>query len=115
MAALLAGQRVSEIADEYEIPESTVRSWRASLDPATRDEVRQNFAAKKQTDLVELVSDYLVEILTTLSAQARFARDVDYLKKLPGSELAVLHGVLADKGFRILSAIPESGADAEPG
>lgn len=112
MAALLAGQRVSEVASEHDIPESTIRSWRASLDDASRAEVRQNFAAKKQTDLVELVSEYLVEILTTLTAQARFARDDAYLKTLPGSELAVLHGVLADKSFRILSAIPREETDA---
>lgn len=113
MAALLAGQRVSEVANEFEIPPSTVRSWRASLDAGAKEEVRQRFAAKKQMDLAELIGEYLVEILQTLTAQVRFARSTEYLERLPGSELAVLHGVLADKAFRILSAIEQAGEEEE--
>jgi hypothetical protein len=42
--------------------------------------------------------------LETLEAQARAFRDPAYLARQPAGELAVLHGVLADKLIRILSA-----------
>jgi hypothetical protein len=103
LASLLAGQSVGAIADEYQLPESTVRGIRDG--EASREVVR----AKKDS-FGGLVADYLEESLITLKAQVVFARDTQYLRKQPASELAVLHGVIADKSIRILSAIePEEG------
>lgn len=97
MSALMAGQSVDEVAGEYKLPESTIREWAKGQSFA---EVR----AKKQRDFDQLVSTYLEEILVTLSVQARVTRDEAWIKKQPASELAVFHGVLADKGIRLLTA-----------
>ena len=58
-----------------------------------------------------LIVDYLEQALETLSAQARTFADESWLRKQDASELAVLHGVLADKTIRILEALAESPHD----
>lgn len=100
MASLLAGQGVSEIAAEYNLPESTVREWRSSLTEEQFAEVR----AKKGAQVETLLFDYLVQILTTLKAQAAVASEREYIIEQRAGELAVLHGVMADKGIRLLEA-----------
>lgn len=100
MASLLAGQGVGEIAAEYKLPESTVREWRSSLTPEQIAEVR----AKKGEQIESLLFGYLTQILTTLEAQAKVASEREYIFKQPADSLAVLHGVMADKGIRLLEA-----------
>lgn len=100
MASLLAGQGVSEIAAEYKLPESTVREWRSTLSPAQVAELR----AKKGEQIETLLFGYLTQILTTLKAQAEVASEREYILKQPADSLAVLHGVMADKGIRLLEA-----------
>ena len=58
----------------------------------------------------ELVSDYLSELFITLRAQTRVVANPKYIFKQPAGELAVLHGVMADKAIRIL----EASAAAKP-
>ena len=98
MAALLAGQGVSEIAKEFGLDEATVRNWKRKLPEF--NEVN----GKNAVDFDQLLCDYLQENLITLAAQSRFFRDFDWLKKQSASDLAVLHGVAADKAIRILAA-----------
>lgn len=99
MAALLAGQSVREVAAAYRIPTSTVAGWSASMnrshptDPNTKKEIGA------------LILEYLREVLTTLIAQQKVFRDEKWLQQQPASEAAVLHGVLADKGIRLLEAL----------
>jgi hypothetical protein len=50
------------------------------------------------------VQRYLNEALETLAAQQIFFRNPEWLAKQPASDLAVLHGVSADKVIRILEA-----------
>lgn len=100
MAALLTGQSVAEVAAEYAIPEGTVKTWRRQL----RAENILDQPEKKD-EIGELLIDYLRENLITLAAQSIHARDPDWLKKQPASELAVLHGVIADKTVRLLAAL----------
>lgn len=110
MASLLAGQGVSEIAAEYNLPESTVREWRSSLTPEQFAEVR----AKKGAQVETLLFDYLVQILTTLKAQAAVASEREYIIEQPAGELAVLHGVMADKGIRLLEAAERARTATPP-
>jgi transposase-like protein len=98
MAALLAGQSIGQVADAYNIPEATIKSWKARTPDATVD-------PQKRVELGELISDYLRETLVTLKAQAVHFRDPAWLAKQPASELAVLHGVQTDKAIRLLSAL----------
>jgi len=101
MAALLAGQSVSAVARQYHIGRSTISAWRTAggLDGSTPvDQL-------KKAELGDLIADYLREVLTTLSVQARHFRDETWLAKQPASESAVLHGVLTDKALRLLEAL----------
>ena len=106
MAALLTGQSMSSVAAEYDIPEGTVKSWKA----------RQNrhpvasVATTKKEEIGNLLVGYLEELLITLQVQVKVFRDEKWIKKQSASEVAVLHGVVADKGIRLLEAL----ADKEP-
>lgn len=97
MAALLAGQGVTEVARKYQLPKSTVSRWR-------RD-ARE--AAGRSDDVGELLLDYLRENLTTLRVQAVAFRDVEWLREQPADQAAVLHGVLTDKAVRLLEALSD--------
>ena len=99
MAALLAGQAISEVAGQYNLPDSTVRQWSKDL-----GEEYAKVRAKKEGEFDELVGGYLKEVLVTLSIQARIFRDESWLKRQDASEAAVLHGVLTDKAIRLLEA-----------
>ena len=100
MAALLAGQGVSEVARQYDhLPSSTVSRWRAD---ARRE-------AGLSDNVGELLLGYLTANLETLQSQAVFFRDSEWLRDQPAGELAVLHGVMTDKAVRLLEALEGSG------
>lgn len=111
MAALLTGQAIGEVARQYRISENTVRAWRN----ATGLGGTQPVAVEKRLELDDLITQYVRETLTTLAVQAQFFRDTTWLKHQPANELAVLHGVTADKAIRILEAYrPDGEEGAEP-
>lgn len=95
--ALLSGRTPAEVARRYGLAESTVRSWAGGLGEKFA-EVR----AKKGVDFDEAVGDYLTASLTSLTAQARHARDPAWLMEQPAHKLALLHGVMFDKAIRVL-------------
>ncbi len=103
MAALLAGQGVSEVAREYRVSESTVSRWKK----VARKE------AGFSEDVGGLLLSYLAANLTTLKAQAEVFRDPKWLRTQEAGALAVLHGVLTDKAVRLLEAL--EGSPVEPG
>ena len=108
---MLAGQRVTEVARQFALPHSTVSRLKASLPADKLDEVGR----KKGEDFNELIGDYLKETLTTLTEQAKFFRNENWLYKQDAAELAVLHGVQADKSFSLLEAIERAAeAKADP-
>jgi transposase-like protein len=100
MAALLAGQGVKEVATTYNLDISVVSRWRSAM-PSDQLQV---VATKKGEHIETLLFEYLTETLVTLREQARLARESDYVTKQPAGELAVLHGVMADKAIRLLEA-----------
>lgn len=102
MAALLAGQGVTETAEQYNIPKSTVSRW--------KKKARQE--AGRTDDVGALLLEYLTENLTTLRAQARAFRDPEWLRAQDAADAAVLHGVLTDKAVRLLEAL--EGAPVAP-
>jgi hypothetical protein len=104
MAALLAGQGVTEVAAAYDLPPSTVSRWKA--------QARQE--AGRSDDVGALLLDYLAENLTTLRAQAVAFRDPTWLQSQDAGELAVLHGVMTDKAVRLLEALEGSGVTPAP-
>jgi len=108
LAALLAGQSVRSVAKEYRIPQGTVATWKRSLNH-TLDHT--NDTQKKE--MGELIIDYLRDNLTTLRTQLRVFGDATWLAKQAASEAAVLHGVLADKGIRLLEALAGDEEDSQ--
>lgn len=109
MASLMAGQGVAEVASQYNLDISVVSRWRSAM-PGDQLQV---IASKKGERIEALLFDYLTETLTTLKEQAVIARERDYITKQPAGELAVLHGVMADKAVRLLEAAHRATASQQ--
>lgn len=110
MAALLAGQRVTEVAQQFQVSKATVSRIKATIDHDTLKQIE----TKKGEDFGELLGDYLRETLITLSEQTIFFRNEEWLKQQTAADVAVLHGVAADKAIRLLEAIEQAnGHSAE--
>lgn len=99
MAALLEGQSLSFVSQEYSIPKSTLQTWRK----AAKGEGYEALVPKKE--IGELLLEYLETNLATLKAQAEFFKDETWLRKQDAAELATLHGVMTDKSVRLLEAM----------
>jgi transposase-like protein len=99
VAALLAGQGVTEVASQYHLDNSVVSRWKSNLGPEM-----QEVATKKRNEIDELLTNYLRETLVTLQVQQLHFRDKDWLAKQDASDLAILHGVSTDKAIRLLEA-----------
>lgn len=109
MAALLAGQSVNSAAREYQIPKGTISHWRNTAtgkvaESAAAADLSESDRTQKSASLDELLLSYVETNLVTLREQAEFFRDRQWLTRQQASELAVLHGVIADKTIRILEA-----------
>ncbi len=111
MAALLSGQGVDDVAASYSLPESTIKGWKRELEANGRI-----VQPEKTAELGDLILEYVRQNLTTLTVQAEHFRDRAWLQKQPADQLAVLHGVVADKTIRILEAIApdDSERPADP-
>lgn len=108
MAALLAGQSTDAVARAYRIPLGTVKGWAA--------EVRRAAGVDVVGDRRERIGDLILSNLETLLVAVEeivksVSADKEWLRQQSASELAVLVGVLSDKAFRILEALPESVED----
>lgn len=100
-AALLAGEAPADVAARFGLDKGTISRWKAQIPPAQLQQV----ATKKETDLEGLLVGYLTANFHALTAQATVATDEDYLRKYPPQQLAVLHGVMADKAARIAAIL----------
>lgn len=101
MAALLAGQSVSSVSNEYNIPRSTVGNWRVKLGQAGVPSVPDT----KKEQIGELLVAYLHANLKALESQSQVFSDKEWLQRQSASELAVLHGVMTDKAVRLIEAL----------
>ena len=108
IAALLAGQGVSEVAKQYHLPQSTVSRLKTQI----KDKLDE-LGCKKKRDFGEKLATYLEANLNALTAQAKAVSDPVYIKKQAAHELATLHGVMADKGIRLLEAASQLGNDED--
>ncbi len=99
MAALLAGQRIGEVAAAYSIPASTLRSWKAQID------LSDSLGQDGQYEIGDLLLVYLRKILAALAVQAEHFGDKTWLITQDADSLAVLHGVATDKAIRIIEAL----------
>lgn len=101
MAALLTGQSASVVASEYRIPLGTVKAWAVEV----RRENGVDAVSDRRERIGALLVDYIEAALVALRAQAEQFSDKTWLARQPASEVAVLHGVIADKTIRILEAL----------
>lgn len=104
MASLLTGQSVSSVARAYKIPKGTVSDWKRQAEGVASEPTQKK-------EIGPLLLAYLHTNLQTLTKQSMVFADEQWLKQQSASELAVLHGVLADKTIRLLEAL--AGTEAE--
>lgn len=104
MAALLEGQSIGKVAEQYHIPKTTVARW-------NREGVPGNGTQKEQ--IGALVLEFLQESLQTAIEQVQVFRDEKWLKRQDASQVAVLYGVNLDKAIRLLEALAASQEAAE--
>jgi hypothetical protein len=111
----MVGQTAAEVASIYNVPESTVRSWKS------RELAGSGALAAAGPEVQErigtLLVEYLTESLSALKRQMQVFSDEAWLKKQSASEAAILHGVLADKTIRLLEALgsdPDDEAEVDP-
>ena len=107
MAALLAGQSVHEISKQYDIPTSTIRNWKSA------QKLEGALDQEQKYEIGDLLLAYLHEILNALRSQAAHFGNQAWLNRQDADNLAVLHGVAADKAIRIIEAL--AGDEARPG
>lgn len=109
IAALLEGQSVSAVARTYKISRQAVQRWR------DRAGIDRTPVVQEKLDVIgDLTVDYLRETLTTLQFhQTTIFRDPAWLKTQSAEDLAVLHGVAADKAYRILEALDAAAERAD--
>lgn len=110
MAALLEGQGVRELSRSFKIPVQTVSKWKKGIG-ASRVSTKK--VDTKRSRIQDLVESLLETNLETLRLQSLGFRDAGWLADQTAPGVAVLHGVLADKTFRILDSLRPSGK--EPG
>ena len=100
IARVLTGISITQVAKELGTNRITVRQWRDGTGLKSTA-----LPPEKKEELGELVTEYLREALRTLRTQAGAFANRDWLEGQNAHDVAILHGVLADKTTRILSAI----------
>jgi transposase-like protein len=115
MAALLMGQGVDKVAEQYNIPVTTLYSWKSKQ---KNGDGIVNLASQKKEKIGDLLLEYLNASLTTLRVQVEFFKDEEWLRLQDASSVATLHGVTTDKAIRLLEALskapePEDEEDEE--
>jgi len=65
----------------------------------------QRVATKKGEELEDAVSGCVTANLESLTAQAKAVSDPDWIRQQSAKDLAMLHGTMFDKSFRILESL----------
>jgi hypothetical protein len=89
----------------------TLKSWK-SREQHVSEGVATGATTKRER-IGDLLLEYLETNLETLKAQQVVFRDETWLKQQSASELAILHGVSADKALRLLEGLADNQAEDE--
>ena len=108
LASLLEGQAINKVAEDYNIPAGTVRSWKSREINGGKVVTVAKKADQKKEQIGDLLLDYLSTALATLQTQAEFFGNEAWLAKQNAADVAVLHGVITDKAVRLLEALGTS-------
>lgn len=109
IAALLAGELVSEVAKRYKLPKQTVSRWRSSL---SHIEVGQS-ETKRQSDIATLLLEYLRETISALTERARLSKGAVWFSKQSAADIADLDGTQFDRAIRLLEAIERANQSGQ--
>ena len=110
IAALLAGQSVSHVAKEYNMPAGTVKAWKSR---EINNQDTNSVATQKKGALGDMILGLLEEELISLQAMSRAFRDADWLRKQNAADAAVLFGVMQDKAFRKIEALDRNARPSD--
>jgi len=110
IAALLAGQGVTEVATHYNVDKSLVSRWKATI-PLER---LQQASAEKKERLIDLIEEHLKASLGAAVKIAGQAHDDAWRARQSAENLAVFYGVLSDKAFRLVEVAGRVLRDADP-
>lgn len=109
IAACLAGQSVTQVAKEHGLPVGTVKSWMSRARAGSGLTVGED----RSMTIGDLVFDNLEAMLAAQTEIVRsVSKDAEWLRNQTASELGIFLGILSDKSFRIIEALPEP-EDAE--
>lgn len=97
----------SAVAAKHGIKRATVYKWieRQEHLAYTGGSELSNVVELKKSRIGALALAYLEANLNAQIAQAYVTSDPNYINRQPAGELAILHGVLADKSIRLLEAL----------
>jgi len=108
IASLAAGMTQRQVAKEYNVPSGTVATLAAGAKAVV-------IVKEKRDEIGEQVAAYIATTLDTLRTQSLYFGERPFLddpkKTGNASQLAILHGVLADKLVRILGALRRTPDD----
>jgi transposase-like protein len=85
-------------AAKYDVPLGTLKTWQREYEIVYDPSV-------KKSRIEVLAITYLEASLQALTAQAYVISQPGYIERQPAGELAILHGVVADKAVRLLDAL----------
>jgi transposase-like protein len=106
MAALLSGQSINAVAEKYNIPKGTVAAWATRERNAMRGD-NSMVNGDQRERIGELIIDNIEAMLVTTKEMLDVVKDKEWLTNQSASEVAVLYGVISDKTYRLLEALPE--------
>lgn len=106
IAALMAGQSVSQVAKEYKLPKGTVSNWKHRK----TEGVRTSETQKGTSAIGELLIDLVRENLKGLIEVSKLLQDSVWLRTQDAAEIGTLAGITHDKTTRMLEALGSSDA-----
>lgn len=102
IAALLAGENVSDVSRRMQLDKSVVSRIKNTIAP----EKLQQVATETAGQMDSLICGYLEKNFAALSAICELASDVTYLRRYAPNQIAELHEKLAGKAFQLIEAEP---------
>lgn len=103
----------SAVAAKHGIKRATIYKWIERGEPLARTDASDVVQIKKAR-IGALMLEYLEAAMNALTAQAYVTSDPDYINRQPAGELAILHGVIADKSVRLVEALHGDEPSPDP-
>jgi len=100
LAMLMTGTHITEVSRILRVGEATLKKW--------RDEEAHLVTLEQQGKIGDLIISYIRQSFETLIKQSEFFSNETWLLKQKASDVAVLHGVIADKMHRLLEAMTDT-------